>query len=141
MNKPDKKIINFIQKHHVLTLATSTDNIPWCANCFYVYSEEDNVFIFTSDHNTKHIKDVKENNAVAGSVVLETPAVGKIQGIQFTGKMYVPKNDLFKKANKLYLKKYPFAKLMNTQLWILSPNFIKLTDNRLGFGKKLTWNK
>ncbi len=141
MNKPDKKIINFIQKHHVLTLATSVNNMPWCANCFYVYSEEDNVFIFTSDHNTKHIKDVKENNTVAGSVVLETSAVGKIQGIQFTGKMYVPKNDLLKKANKLYLKKYPFAKLMNTQLWTLSPDFIKLTDNRLGFGKKLTWNK
>ncbi len=38
MNKPDKKITEFILKHHVLTLATSADNSPWCANCFYVYS-------------------------------------------------------------------------------------------------------
>jgi len=141
MNKPDKKITDFIRKHHVLTLATSAENNPYCANCFYVYSEEENVFIFTSDDNTKHIQDVKKNNVVAGSVVLETSVVGKIQGIQFTGKMYLPENDLKKKVNKLYMKKYPFAKLMQTQLWVFDLDFIKLTDNRLGFGKKLIWQK
>ncbi len=141
MNKPDKKIIQFIQSHHVLTLATSSENNPWCANCFYVYSEEENAFVFTSDNETKHIQDVKKNNTVAGSVVLETSVVGKIQGIQFTGKMYLPENDLKKKVNKLYMKKYPFAKLMNTQLWVLNLDLIKLTDNRLGFGKKLIWQK
>ncbi len=141
MNKPDKKITEFIHKHHVLTLATSINNIPWCANCFYVYSEEENAFIFTSDDETKHIRDVKKNNIVAGSVVLETSVVGKIQGIQFTGKMYLPENNLKKKAGKLYMKKYPFAKLMKTQLWILDLDLIKLTDNRLGFGKKLIWKK
>lgn len=141
MNKPDKKITDFIQKHHVLTLATSTKNRPWCATCFYVYSKDENMFVFTSDDETKHVQDVKENNIVAGSVVLETSVVGKIQGIQFAGKMYLPENDLKKKVHKLYMKKYPFAKLMNTQLWILDVNYIKLTDNRLGFGKKLIWEK
>ncbi len=141
MNNPDKKITQFIQKHHVLTLATSDADTPWCANCFYAYSETENVFIFTSDDNTKHIKDAKKNMTVAGSVVLETSVVGKIQGIQFTGKMYLPEKDLKKKADKLYMKKYPFAKLMQTQLWILDLDFIKLTDNRLGFGKKLIWQK
>jgi len=141
MNKPDKKITDFIQKHHVLTLATSSENKPYCANCFYVYSTEDNTFIFTSDDDTKHIQDAKKNNYVAGSVVLETSVVGKIQGIQFTGKMFLPEGNLKKKTNNLYMKKYPFAKLMNTKLWILEPDFFKLTDNRLGFGKKLIWKK
>ncbi len=141
MNKPDTKITDFIKKHHVLTLATFSENKPYCANCFYVYSEDENAFIFTSDNDTKHIKDVLKNNNVAGSVVLETTVVGKIQGIQFTGKMFLPEKDLKKKANKLYIKKYPFAKLMNTQLWVLNIDFIKLTDNRLGFGKKLIWKK
>ncbi len=141
MNKPEKKISDFIQKHHVLTLATSSGNKPYCANCFYVYSEDENAFIFTSDDDTKHIKDVTENNNVAGSVVLETTIVGKIQGIQFTGKMFLPEGELKKKTNKLYMKKYPFAKLMTTQLWVLEPDFMKLTDNRLGFGKKLIWKK
>jgi len=141
MNIPPKKIIDFIKEHHVLTLATSINNIPYCANCFYVYLEEENMFVFTSDNKTKHVQDAMQNNIVAGSVVLETSVVGKIQGIQFQGKMVLPDGEIKKLANKSYMKKYPFAKLMNTQLWILNLNFIKLTDNRLGFGKKLIWEK
>ena len=141
MNFPDKKTIGFIKGHHVLTLATSVDNIPYCANCFYVYLEAENMFVFTSDNETKHVQDALKNNIVGGSVVLETSIVGKIQGIQFNGTMYLPENELKKKANKSYMKKYPFAKLMNTQLWVLDLDFIKLTDNRLGFGKKLIWRK
>ncbi len=39
------------------------------------------------------------------------------------------------------MKRYPFAILMKTQLWVVDLDFIKLTDNRLGFGKKLIWKK
>lgn len=141
MNNPDFKIINFINEHHVLTLATSVNNIPYCANCFYVYLENENMFVFTSDNKTKHVNDVLQNNYVGGSVVLETSIIGKIQGIQFNGTMYKPEKELKRKANRKYLKKYPFAKLMNTNIWVVELDFIKLTDNRLGFGKKLTWKK
>jgi uncharacterized protein YhbP (UPF0306 family) len=141
MNNPDKKFVKFILKHHVLTLATSADNIPYCANCFYVYLEKENMFVFSSDNDTKHVQDVLKNDYVAGSVVLETNVVGKIQGIQFNGRMYMPEGELKKKANKRYLKRFPYAKLMETQLWVLELDFLKLTDNRLGFGKKLIWRK
>ncbi|MCF6364831.1 MAG: pyridoxamine 5'-phosphate oxidase family protein [Bacteroidales bacterium] len=141
MNIPDKKIAGFIKKHHVLTLATAVNNVPYCSNCFYVYLEKENMFVFTSGNETKHIQDVLQNNYVGGSVVLETSIVGKIQGIQFNGTMYLPEGDVKKKADKTYMKKYPFAKLMKTQLWVLELEFIKLTDNRLGFGKKLIWRK
>ncbi len=141
MKIPPKKIIDFIKEHHVLTLATSKNNIPYCANCFYVYLKEENIFVFTSDNETKHVQDAIQNNTVAGSVVLETSIVGKIQGVQFQGKMFLPEGSIKKTANKKYMKKFPFAKLMKTQLWILELEFIKQTDNRLGFGKKLIWKK
>ena len=141
MNIPSKKIIDFINHHHVLTLATSVNNIPYCANCFYVYLEDANTFVFTSDMKTKHVEDALQNKKVAGSVVLETSIVGKIQGIQFQGEMKLPEGEKKKTVNKAYMKKYPFAKLMNTKLWVIDLSFIKLTDNRLGFGKKLIWEK
>ena len=141
MNNPDKKFAKFINKHHVLTLATAVNDIPYCANCFYVYLEKENMFVFTSDDETKHVKDARQNDYVGGSVVLETNVVGKIRGIQFNGRMYLPEGDLKKTANKAYMKRFPFAKLMNTQLWVLELDFLKLTDNRLGFGKKLIWRK
>lgn len=137
-NKPEQQISDFIKKHHVLTLATVNDNEPWCANCFYVYYPDETAFVFTSDDNTRHIMDVQKNNFVAGSVVLETNIVGKIRGIQFQG--YVRKTS-DKKHKSLYLKRFPFASLMKTNLWVLELTYIKMTDNRLGFGKKIIWEK
>ena len=141
MSLPEKRIVDFINEHHVLTLATSIENSPWCANCFYTYLKEQNCFVFTSDNQTKHVKDVLKNAKVAGSVVLETNNVGKIQGIQFIGNMAVPEDELAKKAKKAYLKRFPYAVLMKTSLWVIKPNYIKMTDNRLGFGKKLIWER
>jgi hypothetical protein len=137
----DQRIIKFIQKHHVLTLATSQKNISYCANCFYVYDKEENRLIFTSDYDTKHIQDVLKQNIVAGSIVLETNVIGKIQGLQFQGKMTEPKGDLLKKAKDKYLKRFPVAMLMKTTLWMVELTFLKFTDNRLGFGKKIIWGE
>lgn len=139
MGHPEKRIVDFINQHHVLTLATCVENNPWCANCFYVWLEDENCFVFTTDNTTKHAQDAIQNQNVAGSVVLETSIVGKIRGIQFRGTMQIPENELASKARFAYLKKFPFAALMNTSLWIVRVNYIKMTDNRLGFGKKLIW--
>lgn len=141
MSLPEKRIIDFIHEHHVLTLATVVNNDPWCANCFYAYMEDENCFVFTSDDDTRHAKEALQNKKVAGSIVLETKVVGKIQGIQFQGSMERPDDQLHKKAKKVYLKKFPYAALMKTSLWVLHLENIKMTDNRLGFGKKLIWQK
>lgn len=139
MNSPEKSVVQFIKKHHVLTLATSKDNEPYCANCFYAFLDDEIAFVFTSDMETKHIQDSILQNFVGGSVVLETSVVGKIQGIQFNGILYKPENEMLDKANKAYIKRFPFAALMNTTLWVVKLSYIKMTDNRLGFGKKLIW--
>ncbi len=137
----DKRIVTFINKHHVLTLATCFENEPWCANCFYVYLEDLNLFVFTSDDSTKHIQDVLIQDMIAGSIVLETYVIGKIRGIQFQGKIWKPEKQLLKKVKTAYLKKFPIAMLMKTSLWVVEPSLLKFTDNRLGFGKKLIWRK
>ena len=137
----DKRIIKFIKKHHVLTLATSSGNQPWCANCFYVYIEGQNLFVFTSDDSTRHINDTREQNLVAGSIVLETEIIGKIRGLQFQGFISKPDQKLHKRVKTAYLKRFPVAMLMKTTLWVVEPIIFKYTDNRLGFGKKLFWEK
>jgi len=141
MQGPEKRIVDFIHEHHVLTLATSVDDNPWCANCFYVYLEDENCFVFTTDDDTKHAQDTEKNKNVAGSIVLETKTVGKIRGIQFRGIMEKPSGKLKTKSKKAYLKRFPYAALMKTSLWVVKLNYIKMTDNRLGFGKKLFWEE
>jgi len=143
MNPPEKRIIGFIGEHHVLTLAVSKENVPWCASCFYIYLEEMNLFVFTSDHDTRHILDfmASDSKQVAGTIALETKITGKIRGIQFSGPMRELSGKELKTAKKAYLEKFPIARLAKLHLWGVEPGFIKMTDNRLGFGKKITWNQ
>ena len=135
----DIRIIKFLRKHHVLTIATTVDNEPWCASCFYVYLEEENSLVFTTDLKTRHGKEFLKNQHIAGTVVLETSIIGKIRGIQFQGTVSEPSGELAGKAKTAYLRRFPVAMLMDTHLWIVKLAFIKYTDNRLGFGKKLVW--
>jgi uncharacterized protein YhbP (UPF0306 family) len=137
----DERIRKFFRKHHVLTIATSTDAGPWCANCFYVYLEEENTLVFTSDTETRHGKEFLANKLVAGSVVLETRIIGMIRGIQFRGIVSEPEGDLAATARKAYLRRFPVAMLMDTHLWVVRLTYIKMTDNRLGFGKKIIWER
>jgi uncharacterized protein YhbP (UPF0306 family) len=137
----DSRFIKFFRKHHVLTIATAVENEPWCANCFYVYLEKENALVFTTDADTRHGKEFIKNPQVAGSVVLETMVIGKIRGIQFQGVVSEPEGELLSKAKWAYLKRFPPAALMDTHLWIVKLTLIKMTDNRLGFGKKIIWTE
>lgn len=134
----DKKIERFISKHHVLTLATSTlDGEPYCCNCFYAYDAESAAFIFTTDSTTHHGQMMLQNRSVAASIVLETRTVGKVQGLQITGQAVVARD-----GDRLtYIKAFPYAAVADLSLWRLEAKMMKLTDNTLGFGKKLIWQK
>jgi uncharacterized protein YhbP (UPF0306 family) len=135
----DERIVKFIKRHHVLTLATATTvGEPYCANAFYAYDAEHNRFIFTSDDATRHVQDMLTNSRVAASVVLETRIVGKVQGLQICGTaMRGDETD-----RKAYLRRFPYAAAVGElHLWHIEPDFMKLTDNTLGFGKKLIWTR
>ena len=134
----DKKIEQFIGRHHVLTLATATtEGAPYCCNCFYAYDAATGAFIFTSDPTTNHGRMMCENARVAASIVLETRTVGKVQGLQITGKV----KQAIDGDKLLYLKSFPYAVVADLHLWRLEADFLKLTDNTLGFGKKLIWQR
>jgi len=139
----DQRIIEFIAEHHILTLAVSSDDRPYCATCFYIYLQEPNLFVFTSEPDTKHISEMIRINNFYGSaaIALETKITGKIRGLQITGMIRKLKGEELKIAKKEFLKKFPVAYLSKLYLWGLEPEFIKMTDNRLGFGKKLIWKK
>ena len=139
--KLDQQIIDFINEHHLLTLATSKGNTPYCCNVFYVYDVANNQLIFSTDTKTKHTKDFTLNPNVAGSIALETKEVTKIQGVQLLGKITELKGGDLKAAKKQYLQAFPYARLMEIHLWAMQLTFIKMTHNKLGFGKKLVWEK
>lgn len=137
----DIRINNFISKNKVFTLATSVDNLPYCANCFYAYDEVSNRLFFLSDNNTKHITEALINKRIGGAIQNGVTEVSKLQGIQFIGKFIDPtaiEQDVF---YEIYYEKFPFAKTKSAPIWAIELNWIKMTDNSLGFGKKLIWER
>ncbi len=133
----DEKIGRFIEKHHLLSLATFRESL-WCCSAFYAFDKESGAFIIASDERTLHIQNAKMDKRVAGTIAQETKVVGKIQGVQFTGEIFFVEDEA---QRALYLKRFPYALAMNPTLWKIELDGIKMTDNTLGFGKKLIWNR
>ena len=134
----DERIIKFLKRHHVLNLATvSQEGVPYCAACFYAYDKERNVIVFTTDDTTTHGQQMIANANVACAINLETRVVGKVQGLQVCG--VVRRGDEQDKST--YIKRFPYAAVAPLNIWAIEPSFMKLTDNTLGFGKKLIWNR
>lgn len=133
----DEKIRKFISKHHLLSLATFGESL-WCCSAFYAFDKETAVFVIASDEQTVHMQNIKMNIRVAGTIAQETKVVGKIQGIQFSGTIDAVEDE---QQRALYLKRFPYAVAMNPTLWKIELDVIKMTDNTLGFGKKVIWNR
>lgn len=129
------KIEAFIGEHHLLSLATYHEEL-WCCSLFYAYDPLNIAFIVATDPDTLHGSNVENNHTIAGTVALETKMVGKIQGIQFRGNM-----TFCEEGKGLYFDAFPFSRVMNPTLWKIRLDEIKMTDNTLGFGKKLIWKR
>lgn len=140
----DSRIEKFILRHHVLTLATSSEKGCYCSNMFYAYEPKYSCFVFTSSKQTRHGSEAEANSTVAASIVVESKVVGVLQGLQICGTLRSESefdSDQRQAMRKAYLKSFPYAIVADLELWFLEPDFMKFTDNKLGFGKKLIWQK
>lgn len=139
MRPLDEPICRFLARHHVLTLATTDhDGMAWCSNAFYAFDAERGQLIFSSEGETAHVAHMAADNRVAVSVVLETRIVGRVQGCQIRGKAAEADD----KARRRYLRRFPYAAAMTgMKVWAVEMDYAKLTDNTLGFGKKLVWQR
>ncbi len=129
-----EKIDNFLQQHHLLHLSTTFDGEISTCSVFYAFSVEHKSFVIASSEDTLHVQHILKNNNVSGTVALETKTVGKIQGVQFKATCKKLQNSELK---NLYFKLFPYALTMLPTLWEISVKSFKMTDNRLGFGKKI----
>lgn len=136
MNQDLQKITAFIAKHHVMSLATTNCEELSVCSLFYAYDAKEFSFVVASSDETLHVKHILQNPSVAGNILLETDEVGKIEGLQFRGIMQEVEKKEFK---KLYFQTFPYAVTMLPKLWQIKVNYFKLTDNRLGFGKKIIY--
>ncbi|WP_170020732.1 hypothetical protein [Campylobacter sp. RM16190] len=133
----DERILKFISRMHLLSLAVISDAKPYAASCFYAFDRENFSLIVAGDDKTTHIKALEISSEVAGTIALDTKIVGNIKGVQFKGMM--------RRANesesKIYFKRFPYALAMRPEIFTIKLTWVKFTHNALGFGKKIEWNR
>jgi len=137
---PDR-LIKFIGEHHLLTMAVCDESDIWCSHAFYAFIEQESAFLITSEDHTRHIQLARKRDVVAGGIALETDTIGEIRGLQFKAVIEKCDDSFFGPYKMKYLKRFPYAILKGGDLWKLTITEAKLTDNRLGFGKKIKWSR
>ena len=134
-----KSILSFLKSQTLITLATSAGNVPYCANCFYSFEPSNKFLVIKSSPDSRHIREGLSNNKVAGAIIPSNLQLGQIIGLQFQGILSEPDGEKLKAAKNSYYKKFPFALIMPGELWIIQPEYFKMTDNRKLFAEKTEW--
>jgi len=134
------KMISFLKNQTCASISgIDADGNPYCFNCFYVFDAENGSIYFKSSAETFHGQCMLNNQNVAGTILPDKLNKLALKGIQFTGRISFDE-ELKERAVATYHREYPLALAMHGQVWKIKLLSAKLTDNSLGFGKKIKWN-
>lgn len=143
----------FLNEVSTLTLATCNDNQPWAATVFFAADDQFRLF-FVSDHRTRHGRDTAANTQVAATVNPDCDNWHDVRGLQLCGTVAVLTGLARAKALALYLCKFPqidalyaqpageheetiAARLKAANFYCITPQLIRVIDNRQGFGNRV----
>lgn len=138
----DQKIIDFISRQTCASICGVDENgNPLCFTCFYSFSSQNAWIIFKSSMDTAHARILQKNPSVAGTILPDKLEKHHLRGIQFEGSMLALDSHRAEQAAAYYYKKFPLALAIKGKIEIVQLNRVKFTDNQLGFGKKIIWER
>ncbi|MCA1176966.1 MULTISPECIES: YhbP family protein [unclassified Pantoea] len=134
-------LIRYLKKQRALSLCASNGDDLWCANCFYVFDENRMAFWLMTEPDTRHGTLMQANSRVAGTINGQPKTVLLIKGVQYFGRIQQLSGEREAQARHAYQKRYPIARKVQAPLWEIMLDELKMTDNALGFGKKIIWQR
>jgi uncharacterized protein YhbP (UPF0306 family) len=136
------EILAFLRSHHVLALAGADgDGMPWAASLFFAFDAPAQRLLVLSGHDTHHGAQLAIDARVAGTVAGQPHAIEEVRGLQFGGRCRELHGADAVQALSLYHAAFPQAQGMSAPVWEVELHTLKFTDNRLGFGHKVLWNR
>ncbi|ELE2685072.1 YhbP family protein [Salmonella enterica] len=129
----------WLAKQHVVAWCVHHEGELWCANAFYLFDAQNVALYLLTDDKTRHAQMSGACAPVAGTVNGQPKTVARIRGVQFKGEIRRLEGQESDAARKAYLRRFPVARVLPAPVWEIRLDEIKLTDNTLGFGKKLHW--
>lgn len=126
-----------------MTLATSgPGDTPHAAPVYFAADEQTQRLYFFSDPASQHALDLAANPQAAAAIHPLVAGWQEIRGLQLRGSVkVVPPGEEWQRAWQLYRAKFPFADqfeqaVVRSTLYVFIPDWIRLVDNRKGFGYK-----
>ena len=144
-----QQILDYIQSHNTMTLATSASDVPWAATVFYA-SDDVHLYFFSAP-DSRHCENLSANSRVAVTIQEDYKDWREIKGIQLDGRVALVDGVLEKgKAMIIYARKYPdvmklftdpasgiFHKaFLKVKFYCVVPERLFYIDNAQGFGKR-----
>ncbi len=150
-NELKQMILEYLESHHTVSLATERNGIPHAASVFYV--SIDFTLYFLSSPTSRHGENLYLNPKVSATINEDYSNWLMIKGIQLEGRVDsmggVLKNTRIAKA---YVKKFPTvadflfspiklgqaiaSKVAKVQFYQLTCSKIYFINNELGFGRR-----
>jgi len=134
-------LLRYVKKQHVLSLCAASADDMWCANCFYVFDDARMALWLMTESATRHGQLMQHHSRVAGTINGQPKSVLLIKGVQYRGRIQLLSGEVEAQARKAYQKRFPVAKKVSAPLWEITLDELKMTDNALGFGKKIVWQR
>jgi uncharacterized protein YhbP (UPF0306 family) len=128
-----------------MTLATAgPDSQPHAAAVFFAAGPDLGLYFFSEAHS-QHAQDLRENPQAAISIYPQCNDWREIRGLQMRGPAHpLDPGAAWDTGWELYTQKFPFVNALKmivqkNSLYVFSPEWIRLVDNRRGFGHKKEW--
>jgi uncharacterized protein YhbP (UPF0306 family) len=138
----NEKINSFIEENTCASIACLDSNgHPYCFSCFYAVDTKEGLLFFKSSSDSNHAAFLTSNPIIAGTILPDKLNKLQVKGIQFEGTILHVDDELAKNASLQYYKSNPMAMAMSGEIWTVKIIRIKYTDNSLGFGKKIIWER
>ncbi|MEZ4770708.1 MAG: pyridoxamine 5'-phosphate oxidase family protein [Caldilineales bacterium] len=149
------RLRTFLAQHTTMTLATvGPDGAPQAAAVFYAADEQLNLF-FLSSPTSRHSRNVQQDPRVAATIHDDGQAWQQICGLQIEGRIQPVEGAGLLHAARVFAARFDFLRgpladpddapadlrgpLASNRFYVLRPVWIRLIDNRLGFGHKEEW--
>ncbi len=144
-----RQILDYLQSHNTMTLATCAGEVPWAATVFY--ASDDLRLYFFSAPDSRHCQNLAANSHVAVTIQEDYEDWREIKGIQLEGSVLLVDGVLEKaKAMAVYARKYPdviklftnpasgvfYKAFLKVKFYCVIPDRVLYIDNEQGFGKR-----
>ncbi len=134
-------INRWLSKQHVVAWCVAQGEDIWCSNAFYWFSPDEMALYILSDEKSRHGVMAGVGARIAGTISGQPKTVALIRGVQFGGYIRPLAGAEAEAATAHYYHRFPMARALKAPVWEIRLDEIKFTDNTLGFGKKIRWQR